>query len=215
MNNVIRHEHDPEKDFGWEITISRRGQYFRKYFSDARYGGKAGALEAAVLYRDELLARLPAPLPIKIRNARNTSGAVGITVMTKPRKGWNATYIVARWPGNGSAAFSADKIGFEEAWRQALAARQQAIAASARALSVRARTATTVAPLAESLSRFMDKSIRSQPGQPLRWKSQRQTPTLRQNQCVSLAPMKGKTGSGWSFPSSPLNASVRILHAFS
>ncbi len=129
LQNIARHDHDPLKGFGWEVIVSRRGLYHREYFSDSHHGGKAGALTAAQLYRDELLAWLPRRLPVKTRNTRNTSGAVGVCVAAKPRKGWTATYVVAHWPGEGTASFSADKLGFKEAWRRAIAARKKALAA--------------------------------------------------------------------------------------
>jgi len=125
--NIVRHEHDPLKGYGWEVIVNRRGKYYREFFADPHYGGKRGALVAAQSYRDDLLARLPPPLPVKTRNARNTSGVVGIVIVDKPRKEYSTTYVIAHWPG-GRISFSADKLGFDEAWRRALAARTDALA---------------------------------------------------------------------------------------
>lgn len=125
--NIVRHEHDPQKGLGWEVVINRRRQYYREFFADSHHGGNAGALAAAQIFRDALLARLPPPLPVKTRNTRNTSGVVGICITAKLRKDRHESYVIATWPG-GRASFSAEKLGFDEAWRLALAARREGLA---------------------------------------------------------------------------------------
>ena len=46
---------------GWQVRVRREGNRLSKFFADARNDGSEGALEAALVYRDELLEGLPPP----------------------------------------------------------------------------------------------------------------------------------------------------------
>ena len=39
---------------GWEVRMQRKGEKIEKYFSDKKYGGRRGALQAAKTFRDEI-----------------------------------------------------------------------------------------------------------------------------------------------------------------
>ncbi len=87
----------PKQTHGFQVYICRQGKVFTKHFSDRAMGGQKKALKAARAHRDELLAKLPPQELIRVshtRNARNTSGHVGITYRNRTNlKGDVARYI--------------------------------------------------------------------------------------------------------------------------
>ncbi|ARA93434.1 MAG: hypothetical protein D6685_03720 [Bacteroidetes bacterium] len=78
--NIARIDIDSRNTHGWQVRITRHRVRHTKFFSDSRYGGSEGALEAAIAYRDEQIKLLPDPLPgAKLAaQARSTSGVPGI-----------------------------------------------------------------------------------------------------------------------------------------
>lgn len=88
---------------GFQVCLKRHGVEYTKHFSDKKFGGEAGALEAARAYRDKALATLP---PIKltkgtfpsthVRNASNKTGHVGLHFRERRLKDGKITrYVVA------------------------------------------------------------------------------------------------------------------------
>ncbi len=128
-SNIVRHEYDKAKGFGWEVVVKRQAKVYRRYFSDSRFRGSERALQAAISFRDDLIGKLPLPLKLKRYHSRNTSGIVGISIIEKRRKHGIAVYIRALWPQGGYASFSVDRLGFRAAWENAVAARLSGIAA--------------------------------------------------------------------------------------
>lgn len=66
----------------WRVMISRDKKWVcNKSFADVRYGGEQQALDAAIVYRNDILKRVP-PVPSLTRNQRlrrnNTSGVAGV-----------------------------------------------------------------------------------------------------------------------------------------
>src|SRR5690606_7736611 len=89
---------------GWQVRVRRDGRRLSKFFADARHGGREGALEAAVLYRDHLIEHLPEP-DARPRKAWSNTGVVGLSVREKKeaqqkRRGGASTgkvYVQINW----------------------------------------------------------------------------------------------------------------------
>jgi hypothetical protein len=84
-------------------------------FSD-HPNGQRKALQAARVYRDKLLSRLPPPKKIRIKDKRNTTGVIGVCRQEYREKSgkWFVRYI-AEWPKSdgtrASASFSVNLYG--------------------------------------------------------------------------------------------------------
>lgn len=105
---------------GWQVRVRRDGRRLSKFFADARHGGRDGALEAAMDYRDRLLDQLPEP-DARPRKAWSNTGVVGLSVREKQeRKGAGGkTYVQLNWvDGDGrrrGASYSVEKWGLRRA----------------------------------------------------------------------------------------------------
>jgi hypothetical protein len=104
---------------GWQVRVRRDGERLSKFFADARHGGREGALEAAVLYRDHLLETLPEP-DARPRKAWSNTGVVGLSVREKQEgKGGGKVYVQLNWiDGDGrrhGASYSVEKWGLRRA----------------------------------------------------------------------------------------------------
>jgi hypothetical protein len=107
---------------GWQVRVRRDGERLSKFFADARYGGAEGALEAAVLYRDDLLEALPEP-DARPRKAWSNTGVVGLSVREKQeakgKDGAVKAYVQLNWvDGDGrrhGASYSVEKWGLRRA----------------------------------------------------------------------------------------------------
>lgn len=139
-HHIIRIDRAASHTHSWFVTVQRRGQKWRKHFSDGVSGGKKRALQAALAYRDKLIAKSP-PLTRReyasIRRKNNVSGIPGVCRYARRDK--KDGRLVTRWfwagfwaiaPGKSrQAKFSVDKYGEEEAFRRAKRARLKALAA--------------------------------------------------------------------------------------
>lgn len=124
---------------GWEVRIYRRGVRFNKFFSDAAHGGKTKALEEARKMRDEKEAKLKPWTRRQLAErptARNTSGHRGVrlrkTIIAKDNKKYVYEHIEASWstePGTVvKKSFSVAKLGLQQAWKDAIEARNKGLA---------------------------------------------------------------------------------------
>lgn len=126
----------PKQTHGFQVYICRQGKVYTKHFSDRAMGGQKKALKAARAYRDELLAKLPPQELIRVshtRNARNTSGHVGISYRERKNvKGDVARYIcvsVRPEPGHGvNRSFRYTKADHDDVLAKALAFRETVLA---------------------------------------------------------------------------------------
>lgn len=125
---------DYQRAKGWNVRFNARGlEPFSKLFSDALYGGKAGALVAAKAWRDCILRAGGALVGVSTtgasfhhRTRNNQTGVVGVIAMVERRgtprvAGWRAT-----WQQNGQTkrvTYSVVQHGYEEAYRLAVAHR--------------------------------------------------------------------------------------------
>ena len=121
---------DSDSTHGWQVRVYRHGKTFSKLFSDRKSGGRDQAFEAAVAYRDQLLAEvaaLPAEAPRRrliLSNKGNTSGVVGISRTRKrDRRGVQHEVYAVSWnPEPGVArgtSFSIKRYGEDDAFRRA------------------------------------------------------------------------------------------------
>lgn len=66
-----------ERSCGWWVRVERLSGYRRsKMFSDSKFGGRQGALESAVRFRDEAEAEAPPKLPKPGRPRRLPRGYI-------------------------------------------------------------------------------------------------------------------------------------------
>ena len=121
---------DSDSTHGWQVRVYRHGKTYSKLFSDKKCKGRDKAFEAAVSYRDQLMAEvasLPNQAPRRrlIRhNKGNTSGVVGISRTHKrDRRGVQHELYAVSWnPEPGVArgtSFSIKRYGEDEAFRRA------------------------------------------------------------------------------------------------
>ena len=133
--HIVRHDASNNSvTHGWHVKLRRRGRAHRKFFSDARFGGKRKALRAAREHRDELVARLPTETTADRRDRmtdRNTSGVVGVRRVERQRHGRLYESWVAQWTDDDglrrTLSFSVDVYGEDEARDLALFARDTLI----------------------------------------------------------------------------------------
>ncbi len=90
---------------GWQVRITRRGIAISEFFSDRKYGGKAGALSEAIHWRDGKL-RVLRPIPrseiARRKIDRNTSGIPGVRRRIKPQKRGDQVWEYVVWTATAS-----------------------------------------------------------------------------------------------------------------
>jgi hypothetical protein len=108
---------------GWQVRVQRQGKQYSKFFPDREYEGSwEDALEAAKVYRDDLVKKLPASGsdPTAAAMARNKSGVRGLWVASK---GAGALYVQVGLRDDAgklhSKSFSITKLGASKALMRA------------------------------------------------------------------------------------------------
>ena len=104
---------------GWQVRARRDGERQSKFFADARHDGSDGALEAALVYRDRLLASIP-DAPTKPRKAWSNTGVVGLSLREKDEGTDHAKlYVQLNWVNadgkRKSGSYSVGKWGLRRA----------------------------------------------------------------------------------------------------
>lgn len=134
QKNVFRIE--TGNTIGWQVRIERRKEKYSRFFSDSIHGGTDRALQQALAWRDETLARLPAHEIAtahlhtprnkrKAAEAQNRTGVIGIGFsMYTQKSGAKLPYITCHWrdPETGvrrSSSFSITKHGLRGALKLA------------------------------------------------------------------------------------------------
>lgn len=136
---ISRVDNNASRTHGWLVTIQRRGNIYRKHFSDGVHGGKTKSFAAAKSYRDEVIDKFP-PFSMKeyssIVKRNNRSGVVGVCKycasetrdLPEDQQRW---FWVASWPlpdgKRKRVKFSVKKYGEEGAFKMALKARKAAL----------------------------------------------------------------------------------------
>jgi hypothetical protein len=117
---------------GWQVRLQRRGVKYAKFFGDRAHGGQAAGLQAALRWRNELLARFESEESARVcrRSARNRSGVVGVSRVTVTGPNgveylfWQATWSPS--PGKRrTVKFSVRRYGDRQAFELAVRAREQ------------------------------------------------------------------------------------------
>ena len=128
---------------GWEVRVQRKGKKIEKFFSDNRFGGRRGALQAAKKFRDELEAKHSKYTVAELSkqpSVRNNSGVVGVRLHQQvDQRGdyeYHYWYWVAQWTdGHGrrrTKSFSVHQYGEEKAYRLAVNVREEGVNAAKR-----------------------------------------------------------------------------------
>jgi hypothetical protein len=116
------------------VRIVRRGIRVTEFFSDKKYGGKAGALSEAIHFRDTKVRELK-PVPrseiARRKTARNTSGIPGVRRRVKPLKRGEKVFEYVVWTATGSPEpgkrktrdFYVSRLGDDDAREAAIAQR--------------------------------------------------------------------------------------------
>lgn len=118
---------------GWQVRLQRRGVKYAKYFGDRIFGSPSRSLQAARIWRNELLRKLEAKEQARIcnRSARNSSGVVGVSRVTVVTNGASYEFWQATWspePGKRRCVkFSIRRYGDREAFRLAVDARKDGV----------------------------------------------------------------------------------------
>ena len=118
---------------GWQVRVRREGNRLSKFFADARNDGSEGALEAAIVYRDELLEGLPPP-DARPRKAWSNTGVVGFSVREKKEDEEGKTVVQLNWVDaegkRKGASYSVEKWGLRQAlWNGCLRLHEERLAA--------------------------------------------------------------------------------------
>lgn len=117
---------------GWQVRLQRRGEKYGKYFADRSFGDRRAAYEAALKWRNRLVAKLTeeaSSARICRRSTRNSSGVVGVSkVAVAAANGetyyfWQATWCPS--PGERRCVkYSVKRHGERVAFRMAVEARR-------------------------------------------------------------------------------------------
>lgn len=136
LRNICRIDHEASHTHAWRVTLQRCNDMILKTFSDAVYGGKRKALNAALEYRDALLLQnSPFQHQVWVRTRlrkNNTSGIPGVARYDKlanPRTGRRDVFWLAHWVtehgASGKRKFSVLIYGERQAKRLAVAERER------------------------------------------------------------------------------------------
>ena len=125
LHHITRIDIEPSESYprrhpthGWQVRARRDGKRLSKFFADAKHDGKEAALEAAMTYRDRLLASLPDE-PTKPRKAWSNTGVVGLSVREKEDGTRSKLYVQLNWINavgkRRAASYSVEKWGLRRA----------------------------------------------------------------------------------------------------
>ncbi len=128
---------DSTKTHGWQVHVRRGGRLRTKLFSDRIHKGKTKALTAAKKYRDDLvdeMAKFAKPLWRIKRTARTNTGELGVSqthyTNRSGKKRKVITVTVRSELGKAvNRKFSVDKLGYDEAVKQAVSWRNKVLRA--------------------------------------------------------------------------------------
>ncbi|NTU79191.1 MAG: AP2 domain-containing protein [Chloroflexales bacterium] len=128
--NLTQVDRPDRKTHGFHVKLGWKGQVYQKWFGDAAYGDRLGALTAALAWRDAKERELGKPRSERtvIGAAASNTGVVGVARVTM--KG--APYDRALWrDAEGKMHqrwFSVARLGERRALRAAIKAREQGAA---------------------------------------------------------------------------------------
>lgn len=127
---------DSGSTHGWFVRGYRNGRTFSRLFSDMKSGGREESYKLAVEFRDILYEKIeeipkkPRSRRVVLRDARNSTGVLGVCRTTKksPNGNLNECYSVSWRPEPGKqkcTSFSIRKYGEKKAFQLAVAHRKK------------------------------------------------------------------------------------------
>lgn len=134
--NIRRVDYPAKRTYAWLVQVTRDGHTQVKLFSDSVYGGKRKALNAAVSYREKILAEVSFyEYQIRRRSIlrrNNRSGIPGVgryDLIGNPKTGRRVVFWLAHWVnehgGSGKRKFSVLLHGERKAKQLAIAERER------------------------------------------------------------------------------------------
>lgn len=118
---------------GWQVRLAvwhPRGPG-SQFFADSKYGSSEEALKQAQAFRNKVYEGLTDPgLPeVRLKNSRNSSGLLGVTLSSRQRPGWQEHWYWDAYWSKGEVRqavkrFSVRRLGYIPAWEAAVAHRQ-------------------------------------------------------------------------------------------
>lgn len=138
IKNISRIDNDGKSNHAWFVTVQRKGEVIKKMFSDVALGGKKRALNAAIEFRNKVLADISEyECHIHMRSIlrkNNTSGIPGVgryETIQNVKTGRRVTYWMAFWDDEngkrGGRKFNVARYGEEEAKKMAVLLREEMI----------------------------------------------------------------------------------------
>ena len=88
--SISRVDHEPKRMYGWYVRVCYNKKIHAKFFSDARHGGRAKALEAAIAHRNEVERQLGKPRTDRIIVASDRRNNTGVTGVRRTKKATGA-----------------------------------------------------------------------------------------------------------------------------
>ena len=125
LHHITRIDIEPSEEHpgrhpthGWQVRVRRDGERLSKFFADSKYESREAAVEAAIAYRDKLMASIPEG-PTKPRKAWSNTGVVGLSVREKTDGGRSKLYVQLNWVNaegkRKAGSFSVEKWGLRRA----------------------------------------------------------------------------------------------------
>ena len=117
----------------WKVAFRRKGKGFSKTFYDLTCGGTDQALAMAIAWRDRKMAETEALSMVEFhaqKRSNNVSGVPGVHLHQTPAQPlgfWQAT-IKTKDGFRRAKSFSVRRLGYDKAFRLAVAARMELLA---------------------------------------------------------------------------------------
>lgn len=113
---MAKHKHVTEPDnFGFQVRIVRRGKESSRYFSHKLWGGKEQSLNAAIAWREQMLALLTGGKTRFLKPPKNktTTGVTGVsrTIKHDHRKDMSYLCYTVFWVCNGDPRNKSFQVG--------------------------------------------------------------------------------------------------------
>jgi len=131
LHHILRVDNEAKCIHCWQVSVMRQNSSTIKVFADKKNGGRDKALQAAIRYRDELLAGIDHLAHYKWLTRNNASGTPGIArldVMANRNPDTRYVCWCARWTDEHGIrrqrGFSVARYGEQEAKRLAIAERE-------------------------------------------------------------------------------------------
>ena len=110
----IKHITEPDV-FGYQVRIVRRGKESSRYFSHKLWGNKSKSLQAAILWRDQMLVVLKGSKTRFLKPPKNktTTGVTGVskTIKYDHRKDKSYLCYTVFWVHNGKSKNKTFQVG--------------------------------------------------------------------------------------------------------